>query len=539
MATMKPAPALVAATAIVLFACVLQTAAKTRNFADSGGADASASPAEIEKRLRPALEERVKIRRGAKSGGGQSARRPATAPKPRRPAINQQDLYLLTRAWNSMTPEFRALYAEATDFPSGYGGYDSYVSPGGNFKIFYTTSGPDSISGVDTIGYGDAGESSASMPMPKSTSKKSTSTWRTRNHGSNNVPDYIDEAAFALDSAWSMLIGRFGFVKPIPSREPGGPSTGPYNVLITNMEDYGVTIPHSGSFNPGFASHVEINGDWSGDDWVDLGYDKRPYDALRVTCAHEFFHAIQYAMVWTMGLDDITYGWLEGSAVLMEEIAFPDINDYLQYIRQFFTNPRVSLLSNNYSYLYMNGLVLKYLYEKASPSGESIAMIKAVHDNARAQRMISFHRNITQAANAGAGRPWAEVLNGFHAESYFTGARARPWAFVSDAERMNSWRVPATAATAEEGLTIGAYAVGFLRYEPQPDHPDTLVLTINGDRDRSVGGIIWGASALVTEDGDSVGIAPIPIDQNGYGRFKLAGWKSKSRCLLILTNAGP
>jgi hypothetical protein len=464
----------------------------------------------LETRLRPALEARVNFRR---SLSPQSANNPS---------INQRDLFALMKVWNSLSPEFRALYMEATAIPKNY---DSYASPGGNFKVFYTTAGRDSVSRLDTAGYGVVGQ---------------PDRWRERRSGANGVPDYIDEAAFALDSAWSMEVARFGFPKPKAAPAPDG-STARYSVLIAKSNDYGVTIPvdKSSSEQAGFTSYIEINGNWSGREWAGLGYNERPYDALRVTCAHEFLHSIQYSMVWTINLDNLSYGWLEGSAVLMEELAFPEINDYLQYISSYFSNPRIPLLSDNEDYVYMNSIVLKYLYERGVPGGGNIGIVKAVHDNNLAQRGITFHKNITKAVSEQAGREWAAVLGGFHAESYFTGARARPWTFVSDAGLMGTWRAPTASTGADTSANVGAYSTAFFMYRPQPGHSDTLALSIGGQRDALSSGVTWGAGAIVAEGtGDSLSLTPITVNQTGNGRFVLAGWNGKGYCLLVATNAG-
>ncbi|MDR2591342.1 MAG: hypothetical protein LBC59_00860 [Chitinispirillales bacterium] len=479
--------------------------------------DNSLSIADLEARLRPVLEERANFRRDGGNGGAKKASSSLPAGNP---SINRRDIFAMMKAWNSLSPDFRALYEEATAIPRNY---SHYISPGGNFKVFYTTTGAHSVSTVDTIGYGADGR---------------TDMWRDRRSGANGVPDYVDEAAFALDSAWSMEVERFGFPKPKAAPDPDG-STAHYCVVIIKSDDYGVTYPTSRSSSGtqyGFASYIEVNGNWSGREWAGLGYDRRPYDALRVTCAHEFFHSIQYSMVWTIDLDNLTYGWLEGSAVLMEEIAFPEVNDYLQYLTSYFSNPRIPLLSNNDNYVYMNSIVLKYLYEKGIDGGENIGIVKAVHDNNLAQKNISFHRNITMSVSEQAGREWASALNRFHAESYFTGARARPSAFISDAGLMGVWRTPASAP-ADTSANIGSYSVGLFMYKPRPDHGDTLVLSISGQTNASATGATWGMSAIVTGGGVEE-IMPITVDAKGYGRLELADWSGKDSCLLVATNAG-
>ena len=73
--------------------------------------------------------------------------------------------------------------------------------------------------------------------------------WRFRYHGANGIPDYVDEVAWALDSAWSMEIDHFGFVEPIPLRNSAHPSTR-YKVAIVAQKDpyfYGMTYPQGQS----------------------------------------------------------------------------------------------------------------------------------------------------------------------------------------------------------------------------------------------------------------------------------------------------
>jgi len=526
MKTIKPifcilAAALLLAPALPAKTRAVQNGDNSSSVSSSGGINANnaLSAADLEARLRPVLEERVNFRRG-RDGGSKTASAPTSD---RNPSIGQRDLFALAKLWNALSPDFRELYEEATAIPKNF---DHYISPGGNFKVFYTTVGRDSVRSLDTISYGAAGQ---------------PDKWRERRSGANGIPDYVDEAAFALDSAWSMEVERFGFPKPKAAPDPSG-SAAQYSVVIIKSDNYGTTYPvaksSSSASQAGFASYIEVNGNWSGLEWVGTVYNKRPYDALRVTCSHEFFHSIQYSMVWTIDLDNLTFGWLEGSAVLMEEAAFPDINDYLQYVSSYFSNPRVSLLSDNDDYVYMNSILFKYLYEKGIRGGDNIGIVKAVHENNLANRNIAFHQNLTKSVSDQAGRDWAEVLNGFHAESYFTGTRARPWAFVSDAGRMSPWKIPAEAE-ADTSANIRTYSMGLFMYKPQPSQGDTLVLSISGQIDASTSGATWGASAIVTEGaGDSATIVPVNIDAKGYGRLALAGWSGKGSCLLVATNAG-
>jgi len=504
--------------AVLLLA--LSGEAKTRNYRYNDSKDRRdgnyerikrrPSAQEIERTFRPYLEERIKSREG-----GRRSERSLDFDSPAK-----NDYYALMRYWDELSIEFRALYKEATNI-SRYKDYDYFISPKGKFKILYTTSGTDSVDITDKFSYGSGQQ------------------WNERSSIPNGVPDYIDEAAFALDSAYTMMVERFGFNKPLSAPDPNG-NTDYYTVVIARQARgyYGITQLGDRDSDRGFKSHIEINSDWSGREWADLGYNERPLDALRVTCAHELFHAIQYAISWNVQhnvyLDDFSLGWTEGGAVLMEDIAFPEVKDYIQYVNDFFDDPAdIELLGNDDWYL--NGIIFKYLYEKTY-SVDSIGFIKTIYDKNSAQRK-NFHENIEEVSQSEAKKTWAQLLNSFHAESYFTGNRARPQTFVADSKLMSNWRIPAPAQDSTV-RTVKPYSTNFLLYEPLPHHPDTLILHLKGTT--GAGGAsraVWAASVLVMEQNGGVNIVPAQLDGSGEGSFVLADWKNRAGALLVVTNA--
>jgi len=503
---------------IVILLLALYADGKTRGNrhepGSSGEVSRRSSAAEIEARFRPHLEQRVNDRRGE---------------RPRRPA--RDEFLVLMRAWDELSGDFQALYKEATAIPADY---EYFISPGGKFRIFYTTTGINSVDTANTFHYGEGDRWNIRYYTPNYTPD------------GKGIPDYISEAAFALDSSWSMMVDRFGFSEPLAAPGPDG-STKYYNVLITYMDDgfYGETIfqGRNPGTDRGFLSYIEVNSDWS--DWSDYGYDERPLDALRVTCVHEIFHAVQYSMVWNVRqnvfLDDFPLGWTEGSAVLMEDIAFPEVKDYLQYVGGYFSNPRrTMLLLNDVISIYLNSILFKYLYERTNPDSGDIAFIKKMYDNNSAARDKPFHENLELVSKSQTGKTWAEVLNGFHAESYFTGNRRRAGIFITDSERMGVWRIDSSNQSPRR--TVRPYGADFFWYSPRPHHPGELEFSFSGQTESSVsaaGGKTWALSALVFEQNGSAAIRPISVNQNGEGKFTLEQWHDKSGVLLIATNGSP
>lgn len=160
----------------------------------------------------------------------------------------------------------------------------SYLSESGKFILYYETEGTNAV------------------PLSDS--------------NNNGVPDYVEWAAFAADSSYRYQVEEAGFVDFRKSD--------PYEIYFHNFNFYGTTTS-SGSttfirihnnFN-GFPSNTHPQGDQIG--------------ALYVTLAHEIKHAIQYETNRWQG-DAGSFDWIEMDATLMEEVVFPDVNDYYNYI---------------------------------------------------------------------------------------------------------------------------------------------------------------------------------------------------------------
>lgn len=180
-----------------------------------------------------------------------------------------------------------------------------YISVGGNFIIKYTTTGPDSVSVLDADNSG--------------------------------TPDYVERAAQYADSSWRHEVARIGFrdfvVGPDQPYEIRLEDTG--NGLFGFTQSQGNTTRISVHRNfKGFPPNSDPDGD-------ELG-------ALKVTIAHEIKHAIQFVANRWRGE---TANWLEMDAVLMEDVVFDNVDDYLNTIASsssLFRNPDRSLYPGSY-----------------------------------------------------------------------------------------------------------------------------------------------------------------------------------------------
>lgn len=171
------------------------------------------------------------------------------------------------------------------------------------FKIYYDTVGTDKVATIDA----DA----------------------------NSIPDWVEENGKAFEKAYRKEIDTMGYREPVNMKRDGY-----YEVYIININAYGQTAPvqtyPTGSDT--WESFIEIENDFVGG-----GFKTHGYDAMRVTAAHEFHHAIQLAYKYDVSYTD---GWFyEMTSTWLEDVVYDEVNDYYAYLSRFYSNPHVSLFN--------------------------------------------------------------------------------------------------------------------------------------------------------------------------------------------------
>lgn len=463
----------------------------------------------LEGRLRPYLETKIKHRHSSRY-----------YPLPHPNQNIQTNIFALPRVWNNLSAEFKQLYHDALNLPSSF---QAFESPGGFFEIYFTsdTNNYHCVDKTDNYGY-------------------SNQNWKLKIDTPNGVPDYIDEVGWALDSTYNAEIIGFDFKEPIPYKDNAHKSD-KYKILVENFTgktEYGIIypFPEQQAQNGGFATYFTIRNNWSSHEWEQFGYNKKPELGIRVTCAHEFFHAIQYALCRQLGnsvidLDDFPLSWIEGSATAMEELVFSDINDYIQYANMFFYNTDKAFLErdNNFSttFDYTNSLLIIYLYYYASTS-PGIDFIRQVFYNNHSISM-PFYSNIEQTSNA-TGFPWPELLNKFHTASFFSGSRADSTKFIPDGNLLSEWSYTYTNSL-NVTLTVNPYAMEKVFIRQRDFQCDTLIIHTNSSNVKQQ----YAASVILRKENADT-LFPIPIASSGKGSVILANWNDCTETGIIVTN---
>lgn len=206
-----------------------------------------------------------------------------------------------------------------------------YISPSEKFRIHFETTGSNRVPSDD--------------------------------FNSNGIPDYIEEVAEAADSSYRHEIDTLGFTDPIGANEV-------YDVFVQNLANigaYGLTNNRtSGSYacnSNAPRTCIYIENDFTGYP-PNTDPEGDVIGSIKVTMAHEFKHAIQFAQNNWQGNAD---RWAEMDATLMEEVVYDDVNDYYNYITGFSTDlfnfPSSSLTAGSYEDITW----ALYFYERFGP----------------------------------------------------------------------------------------------------------------------------------------------------------------------------
>lgn len=264
----------------------------------------------------------------------------------------------------------------------------SVTSASGHFQVHYNTSGLHAVDLTDSDG--------------------------------NSVPDYVDETIKAFDETWVRQIDELGY------NAPPSDGDGVYDVYISSLGTqsvYGLTWPlGSDTVLP---SYIEVD-----NNFTDANvYFTQGINGLKVTAAHEFFHAIQFGYY----ADFNAAWWQEMTATWMEDVVYPDINDFYAYLPSRMNDPESSLDLFSGA-LPFGGAVFSHHIEQVY----GIDAIRGVW-----QTLLSRSPQNYTLSDIDAGMPvggFAGVFPRYAVWNYLTNTRARP-NYYSEAADLNAVKI--------------------------------------------------------------------------------------------------
>ena len=136
--------------------------------------------------------------------------------------------------------------------------------------------------------------------------------------------------AEALDSSYNFEVNFLGYPPPPSDNGEGGDNL--YDIYIENLESesiYGETIPENSLGNSKYTSYMRIDNDYR-------GFPTKGISGAQVTVAHEFHHTIQ---IGNYILRDSDIYFYELTSTAMEDFVYTTVNDYYNYLRDYFNFP--------------------------------------------------------------------------------------------------------------------------------------------------------------------------------------------------------
>ncbi len=256
--------------------------------------------------------------------------------------------------------------------------------------------------------------------------------------GAGNVPNYVLRCAALMDTVVEIENTTMGYQFPVSDHLARASENPRFDIYLVNLGSkfYGLTNPDTLLYKPVpgifmVTSYMEISNDYS----QLPGYQSRPFDAMAVTLAHEYFHSIQ----WTYDAEEAEYrnntyhSWfMELSATWMEDEVFDRVNDFFAYLPNFFHFPWISLrvigtgsapFADQF-HPYAACLWGKYLTEKFG----DLTVMRDIWERCGATRGFNTFDAFDWALakrSSSFRAAWAEFL----VWNYFTGDRARSWSY--------------------------------------------------------------------------------------------------------------
>ena len=357
----------------------------------------------------------------------------------------------------------------------------------------------------------------------------------------NQVPDQVDRTLAAFEAAWTAEVVRMGF--RAPKSDITSPDHGPDGRLDVYLSDVGARNldgyvatddPHAsdGSYlYRDYSAYVVVDNDFS---TSQLGSSGGP-GGLRVTAAHELFHAVQYA--YDSGED----GWLvEGTAVWMEDQVADDVNANRIWLRESpLTHPWVPVDSSKGLNEYGAWIFWRFLTESDGAGSSGASLVRRVWElaadapgdpnlfSAQAVRSVldSRHRSLSSAL-VGFG-----VWNLASAAFYQEGA-AYPTAPLDRHHRV-SLRHPIAGRST---LHLDHLSTGAVSFEPGSGSPARASLRLVLDAPPTTTGS--AARVLVFLRSGFLRVVSVVLNQHGDADVRVPFGRSQvRRVVLVYANA--
>ena len=358
----------------------------------------------------------------------------------------------------------------------------------------------------------------------------------------SGVRDYVEATSDVMEEVWTREVVNMHYRAPKSdqfSDNNGGNAK--LDVYLADIGDDGI-FGYCASDDPNLIEEAYHFWDMSGycvldNDYLEFGFPD-PLDALRVTAAHEFFHAVQFA--YDIGEDP---WFMEGTATWIEDVVYDDINDNLRYLASGpIGQPIIPLDRNTGFRIYGTWIFWRFLTEYFGETTPAYAIVRQVWNKADGSAVGPDLYSTQAAAQTVAqrtvnGTPWKlrwafadfAVWNLRAAKFYEEGA-TYPAPFVA-----RTLTLTKTAPSFRSNITLDHLsnrAVGLRRGAGLPKTA-RLRIVVNGP------GYGTGpeATALVIRTNGTAFVRVVNLNGNGDGAVVIGFGPTIARAIVVMTNA--
>lgn len=338
----------------------------------------------------------------------------------------------------------------------------------------------------------------------------------------DDIPNQVEKTVAVMENVWAVEIDEMGYRPPLTDERASEPDNDGVNfdVYLSDIGDiglYGYCAVDDSRTRKGstyrfydVAAYCVLDEDYATNEF---GSRNTPAENLKVTAAHEFFHAIQYAYDATEDL------WLaEGSAAWIEDEVYDGVNDNRQYLAASqFSRPWQSLDSAKGLSRYGSWGFWRYLTERFGPG-----LMKSVWKRADASPVGKDDYSLTALEHVlrQRGADLTSVLGDFGL------VLAEPREFLSEGEAFPSavtdtFRLTDTRQTTKRrGYTLDHLSYAPVRFVPGDDLGSGARLQISVDlparRTSPVARVL-----VLRDDGSTSGIRRIALNRKGDGVLRV------------------
>ena len=365
----------------------------------------------------------------------------------------------------------------------------------------------------------------------------------------DGAPDFINRVSEIFEHVWQTEIDSLGYNPPPTDNGRGGDDR--YDVYLVNLGFgyFGFTDPEEQVEGYHAVSFIVLENDFQ----ESPTYRNDPVSAVKVTAAHEFFHAIQFGYdAFEFDYDDIdnpnTYKpwWMEASSTWMEDVVYDDVNDYLGYLHFFYKYIWVNMTSFSYGsdvrafHPYASCVWPIYMTEKYN----DIGLVREIWEGCGA---IAGYNTLTatDAVLRSRGSNLGDAFLEFSVWNFHTGLLADTTQFfsegntfpaaettfyISNLQNRGPVEIPTTIEYPEQ------FATNFIMVETNSETPGGVQIDVSGIL--NIDGQNWRDALLGYEDYNSRW-QKMPIEPTtGDGSDSWAGWNFITYLVLIPTVTG-